>query len=136
MARSKSGKAADLSGPWSGVYSYPLGAAPVSFSARLTQNGIWITGVTEEIGTSGESTAKRLTATLQGRREGARVIWLKLYDRAGRDYDAVSYEGAVNLDASEISGRWTIPNGGSGAFLMIRGLSTRLSATRGAAQKI
>jgi hypothetical protein len=70
-----------------------------------------------------------ISATLQGRRDGARVTWLKLYDRMLRAYNEVAYEGQVNEDATEISGQWRIPGNWSGTFLMIRA-PTRTLARR------
>jgi len=126
----------DLSGAWSGVYSYPGDRPPVSFSATLSQNGEWITGATEEIGLGSDARRHRMTATLQGRRAGAHVTWLKLYDRISGGYDAVSYEGQVNEDASEISGRWSVRADWSGAFLLIRTPSNVAGATRAASERI
>ncbi len=110
----------DLSGVWAGVYSYSGASSPVPFSAKLAQSLEWITGTTEEIINCADATSMAMTATLQGRRDGAQVSWLKLYDRLWGTFDAVSYRGEVNTDASEISGRWTIGPDWSGAFLMIR----------------
>jgi hypothetical protein len=126
----------DLSGGWTGAYSYPGDGPPVSFSATLSQNGEWITGETEEVGLSAHAGHVSMTATLQGRRAGADVTWLKLYDRISGGYDAVSYEGQVNEDASEISGRWSVRPDWSGAFLMIRMPSNVAGTTRGATERI
>ncbi len=117
---SADGEGVSLSGAWSGVYNYPRAAPPVPFTAILTQDGVWIVGATEEVGGSGAARGVAISATLQGRRDGANVKWLKLYDRAPGSYNEVAYEGKVNEDATEISGRWSIPGNWSGTFLMIR----------------
>jgi hypothetical protein len=111
----------NLTGPWAGLYSYPWGSKkPVHFTATLADSNEWITGYTEEIATVGSSTGKTITATLQGRRTGRSVTFLKTYDTVPEGYDAVRYEGDVNEDGTEIEGRWTIPGNWSGRFLMTR----------------
>ena len=118
---SKRSANASLSGEWSGVFSYDLDARnSVHFSAKLTQDGARIVGTSEEIAELGEARGAAISATLQGRRNGVRVSWLKLYDRMLKAYDEVAYEGQVNEDATEISGQWRIPGDWSGTFLMIR----------------
>jgi hypothetical protein len=120
----KRGASANLSGAWSGVYSYDGNLrSPVSFSAKLTQKGRWIVGATEEVAEVGEAIGTVIFATIQGRRNGASVSWLKLYDRMLRGYNEVAYEGQVNADATEISGQWRIPGNWTGTFLMIRSSS-------------
>jgi hypothetical protein len=118
--RSSAPNPSDLSGPWTGVFNYPNHFSPVYFSATLVQDGVWITGATEELGHSRDGGGRTMSATLQGRRDGARVTWLKLYDRLSWPYDAVAYAGEVTRDFLEISGRWNIPESWSGTFLMIR----------------
>ena len=114
-------RSATLTGAWSGVYRFPGDAQrPVNFSAKLTQDGPWIAGTTEEVAERGEARGVLISATLQGRRDGANVTWLKLYDRMLNTYNEVAYEGHVNEDATEISGQWRIPGDWSGTFLMIR----------------
>ncbi len=110
----------DLSGVWRGLFSYPRDRPPVSFTAALTETGEWVTGSTEEHGARPEIAHRTLTATVQGRRTGRAVTFLKTYDADVRGYDSVRYEGRINHDASEIEGEWTIPGAWSGKFLMIR----------------
>lgn len=110
----------DLSGRWLGVFSYPTAAPPVSFTAWLSEQAGWIVGAVEEQSGEGYGPRRRLGASIEGRRAGLAVTWLKLYDDPSRGYDAVTYEGAVSLDGLEISGRWSIPSSWSGAFLMTR----------------
>ena len=49
-----------------------------------------------------------LNASLAGHRLGS-VAFIKRYELPGYGYNTVSYEGAVNADATEIDGRWMIP---------------------------
>jgi hypothetical protein len=110
----------DLTGTWHGQYTYPTAKGPVHFVASLTETAGWITGQTEEIGTAGSARGVTITATLQGRRAGDSVTFLKLYDGQFREYDTVRYAGQVNGDGTEIEGAWTVPGSWSGKFLMIR----------------
>jgi hypothetical protein len=125
------GDGPDLSGAWSGLYSFPKARPPVFFDADLTDADGWITGTVSETVKIGAHT-RILTSTLQGRRTGRHVTWLKTYDDAPGEYDAVHYEGKVNADASEIEGRWVIPGNWSGTFLMIRGARGRARQRRDA----
>ncbi|HVZ00939.1 MAG TPA: hypothetical protein VHA35_15635 [Dongiaceae bacterium] len=112
--------ALNLSGIWHGRYFYPVSRPPVPFVATVSEVDSWLTGTIEEKGTTGEARGVALAASIQGRRTGRAVTWLKLYDGRFRLYDSVRYEGDVNEDATEISGRWSIPGNWSGTFLMIR----------------
>lgn len=120
MTRWLPGADVDLSGSWRGLYSYPSGRPPVAFTAELTESGSWLTGTTIEVATRREVSGRTLTATLQGRRSGNSVKFLKLYDASVSGYDAVAYEGRVNGEGTEIEGRWSVPSNWSGTFLMIR----------------
>jgi hypothetical protein len=93
----------DLSGRWTGMFSYPHSAPPTQFEATLHDaNGV-LTGETVEPDLVDPGLTRR--ACLDGRRD---------------DYDIVAYEGEVAADGVEIHGRWTIPGIWSGTFLMIR----------------
>ncbi len=113
-------EALDLSGVWHGLFNYPTAQPPVAFTATLTETGGLLGGATEEIGQVGEAAGVTISATLQGRRSGFAVVWLKIYDGAFRHYDTVRYQGDVSEDGLEIEGRWTVPGHWSGTFLMIR----------------
>ncbi len=109
----------DLSGAWSGLYTFPRAQPPVFFEAVLVEATSWLTGtITEEVEIEGHR--RMLEAVVQGRRSGSSVTWLKIYDGGLRAYDAVHYEGRVNAEATEIEGKWRIPGNWSGGFLMIR----------------
>src|SRR5260221_13795187 len=95
----------NLSGQWQGFYSYPRRQRAVSFSAALTEAGSWLTGMTTETGTQGETRGRVLGATLQGRRTGRSVTFLKLYADGFPAYDGVQYDGEVREDGTEIEGR-------------------------------
>jgi hypothetical protein len=110
----------DLTGGWMGQYTYPSHKGPVHFTATLTETAGWLGGAIEEVGTVGPALGQTMTATVQGRRTGRSVTFLKLYDAAFQFYDTVHYAGDVNHDGTEIEGRWTVPGSWSGRFLMIR----------------
>ena len=124
----------DLTGPWQGVYSYPGERLAVPFSARLAERDAWLTGSTEETATHGAARGTRIAATLQGRRDARVVTFLKLYDSAHDVYDSVQYQGTLSADGSEIAGRWSIPGGWAGSFLMIRGSANSVAEKQAAAK--
>jgi hypothetical protein len=128
--------AVDLSGVWHGLYSYPRNRDPVSFVATLTEGNSWLTGATQETGVVGDARGLTISATLQGRRTGRSVTWLKTYDRSYRLYDAVHYAGNVSADGTEIEGRWTIPGSWSGKFLMIRSGGLAAALTQDVTEKV
>lgn len=111
----------NLSGRWQGQYSY-VGRkqGPVPFSANLNESNSWLDGLIEEVGTAGEAKGRPMAATVQGRRTGRSVTWLKIYHGSFRLYDAVQYAGEISADGQEIEGRWTIHGNSIGRFLMIR----------------
>jgi hypothetical protein len=108
----------NLTGVWHGLYTYANGAS-VSFVATLIQSGSSVTGSTHEPSILGSGNTA--TAMLAGSRQASSVAFVKTYDRAGELYqNPVHYDGALNGDATEIEGRWTISRILSGRFLMIR----------------
>ncbi len=120
----------DLTGVWHGQFSYPRGQQPAAFVATLIERGGAFDGDTEEVGAVGEAKGRMLTATVQGRRDGMQLTFLKLYDGDLNGYDAVEYEGEVSDDGSEILGRWSIQGSGGGDFMMIRATDLPLAAMR------
>jgi hypothetical protein len=126
----------DVSGDWTGVFNYPRDYPPVAFKAALSEGGGWITGTVEEGSAKELGPPRRLGASIQGRRLGAAVIWLKLYDEASAQHDAVAYEGELSADGEEISGRWSIPDSWSGTFLMVRDAKTGAARARGKSARI
>ena len=60
-------------------------------------------------------------ASIAGHHSGSAVSFVKRYEPPGYGYDTVFYEGSVNADATEIDGRWKLPDrSATGTFLMIR----------------
>ena len=106
-----SARGLDLTGEWAGMFSYPGALPPVAFRAWLTETGGWISGRIED--------ADGAPATVQGRRTGLSVSWLKTYARRDVAHD-VEYLGAVSADGDEIGGNWSIYGEWSGPFLMVR----------------
>lgn len=109
----------NLTGVWQGLYAYAHGQS-VSFVATLIDSGASFSGTIHEPSVFGGDT---IYATLAGTRQGSAVSFLKTYEKsAGPEYaSSVQYEGALNGDATEIEGRWTIRLFRlSGKFLMIR----------------
>jgi hypothetical protein len=110
----------NLTGNWQGQYSYFRNKAPVPFSARLSESNSWLDGLIEEIGTAGDAKGRPIEATVQGRRSGRSVTWIKLYHGNFRLYDSVQYVGDISDDGLEIEGSWKIHGNSGGRFLMVR----------------
>jgi hypothetical protein len=109
----------NLTGVWDGSYVQPSGM--VTFLATLIDAGGALGGsVTEPCVTPGCPISTH-NASLAGHRSGSAVTFVKRYEPPGYGYDTVHYEGAVNADATEIDGRWSIRGTAfSGTFLMVR----------------
>lgn len=120
----------DLSGVWHGQYSDTQLRQHASFVATLVEQRGRFSGDTEETGALGEAKGHMLTATVDGRRDGVQLSFLKLYDGDFDAYDCVRYEGEVSDDGSEILGRWIVPDGPSGEFMMIRASDLPMAALR------
>lgn len=108
----------------------------MSFVARLSETNAWLDGFTQETGTAGDARGLTISATLQGRRTGHSVTFLKLYTGSHRGYDSVHYAGAVNADGTEIAGRWTVPGSWSGTFVMTRSAGSAAARTREVAEQV
>jgi hypothetical protein len=110
-----------LTGVWDGLYSYPRRLKPVAFTAVLFESGSSVSGATHETAEDGPHAGQMRCASIDGDRTGQAVDFVKIYD----DIDAgtakpIVYSGALNADATEIEGRWSITGSWSGKFLMIR----------------
>ena len=90
------------------------------FSARINEIGSWLDGVVEEVGTAGDARGLTISASIQGRRTGRSVTWIKIYHGTFRLYDSVQYGGEVSADGKEIEGQWQIRPGVIGRFMMVR----------------
>ena len=125
----------DLTGQWSGLYNYPSRFPPNSFEAVLRDTGGRLTGTTTEeeniVGRSGT-----LHAVIDGHRDGASVQFIKMYEDAGDDYDAVRYTGTVAAGGDEITGTWEVPGGWQGTFIMVRAPGAKESVERRLTEKI
>jgi hypothetical protein len=125
----------NLTGVWHGLYSYAYGQS-VSFVATLIDSGASFSGTIHEPSTFGGHT---IYATLGGSRQGSAVSFLKRYEKsAGPQYAAsIQYEGALNGDATEIEGRWTIRMLRlSGKFLMIRSAGKAVEAEQKVSEQV
>jgi len=122
--------AANLTGIWHGIYSYPIPRAPVSFVATLIETASTVSGTTHEPCTIGGSPNETMYATLLGSRQRSTVTFVKTYDGANPGYGKVAYAGTLSPDGTEIEGRWTVPGNWSGKFLMIRSVGKAEAVTR------
>lgn len=102
----------------------------MAFVAQLTERDAAFSGTSEETGTYGAAKGVKIGATLQGRRDARAVTFLKLYDGRHEGYDSVHYEGRLSADGREIAGRWSIPGGWSGSFLMIRSAGAKAATAK------
>ena len=118
----------DLSGEWSGIYSYPARYPPNRFEASLRDAGGIITGVIRQPGEFFEPAGTQQHAVIHGTREGAAVRWVKIYDDLRRA--TPHYEGTVRSGGDEIEGTWHIPGDWSGTFMMMRQRSEPAVAAR------
>lgn len=110
-----------LTGIWHGLYTYPhAGWEPVYFVATIVASGAHVGGTTHEAVIGKRGAPLKIFASLSGHRGGVSVTFDKTYDGSGGWNHTVAYDGALNADASEIEGIWTIPSVWSGRFLMMR----------------
>jgi hypothetical protein len=125
----------NLTGVWNGLYSYPDGRS-TPFVATLIEGGAALTGTTHEPCSLAGGAATTLYANVDGSRHDRAVAFTKTYDPPDvlHSYRIV-YEGALNGDATEIEGRWTIARVWSGKFLMVRSGSRAAQVSRKAYQR-
>ncbi|OYW44409.1 MAG: hypothetical protein B7Z08_06010 [Sphingomonadales bacterium 32-68-7] len=124
----------DLTGEWSGIYSYPRLFPPNMFEASIRDSGGIITGVIRQPGEVFEPTGTHHHAVIEGSRVGSLVRWVKMYDDLSRA--TPHYEGTIQPDGNEIEGTWHIPNDWSGTFLMIRRGQEEAGETRKVSEEI
>jgi hypothetical protein len=112
---------ASLTGLWHGLYHYPALLAPVFFTATVISHGSGFSGSTTEVARSfGDRRARKVSASLRGRVGEGAVSFLKTYDGTGGWRHAVTYEGRLSADRTEIEGSWHLPSDWRGRFLMVR----------------
>jgi hypothetical protein len=129
--------AQNLTGVWNGLFTHP-DHEPVSFVATLIDTGAMLSGSTHDEKCMMRGCPRRThNAILDGRRNGSAVSFTKTYDPPGFGYDAVVYDGALNADATEIDGQWSIPAFFlSGKFLMIRSNSLTRQRSKAARERV
>lgn len=110
----------NLTGVWDGRFTYPRALEPVSFQAVLAEAADGFTGEITEAHARPDGSALVVGAAVDGRRDGARLEFVKRYDGAGGWSHAVHYSGQLQDDGREIEGTWSVPGAWSGWFLMIR----------------
>jgi hypothetical protein len=100
--------ASNLSGEWSGEFSYPRHRGPTTpFLAQLEDRGGRLTGtIVEPDIISGGTTA----ASIAGLRHGSSVDFTKAYGPAAPfGYETpVDYVGQVSADGNTVSGVWSL----------------------------
>lgn len=129
------GAAFDLTGVWDGRFTYPQAMAPVAFQAVLFEHGSGFSGTIWESSDDPQDGAATLNASVEGRRDGSRVEFVKRYDGGGGRSHAVFYAGELRDEGLEICGRWTIPGVWSGGFMMIRPRRVEEAAERETAER-
>ena len=131
-----SGEAAehDLSGQWSGIYSYPSLYPPNMFEAVIRDSGGIITGVISQPGEFFEAPGTIQHAVIEGSRTGSTLAFIKIYDDLDRP--TPHYSGTIQPGGDEIEGEWTIPGDWSGTFLMIRGAKAGEAIERKVSEKV
>ncbi len=108
----------DLTGEWSGIYSYPAHYPPNTFEASIRDAGGVITGVIHQPGEIIEPPGIHQHAVIEGSRQGSAVRWVKIYDDLSRA--TPHYRGTILSGGDEIEGIWHIPGNWSGTFMMMR----------------
>jgi hypothetical protein len=114
----------DLTGVWDGTFIQPQ-VGMVTFLVTLIDTAGALTGNVTEPCILRACPVRTHTASIAGHRSGSTVSFVKNYEPPGYGYDKVFYEGTLNADATEISGRWRLPGAAdSGTFLMVRSSKT------------
>jgi hypothetical protein len=124
----------DLTGEWSGIYSYPAHLPPNNFEASIRDSGGIITGVIRQPGEIIEAPGIHQHAVIEGTREGSLVRWIKIYDDLTRA--PPHYEGRIQPGGDEIQGEWHHPGDWSGTFLMVRARKAKAEEERKVGEEI
>ena len=136
MSSSSQGAARSLTGVWQGLYSYPGQGEPVGFVATLIEAGSSVSGTTHETCAVADFTKKTLYAIISGIRRDGSVTFTKAYDGTAGWNHKVEYDGALNGEATEIEGRWTINGLLAGRFMMIRNPGKEVAVKREVFEKV
>ena len=136
MSKSPAGAAQNLTGVWQGLYSYPGQGEPVSFVATLIEAGAFLYGTTHETCALADASRRTLHAMISGVRGGGSVTFTKAYDGTAGWNHRVEYDGALNADATEIEGRWSISGLLAGRFMMIRNPGKEVAVERKVVEKV
>ena len=124
----------DLTGEWSGIYSYPAHLPANTFEASIRDSGGIITGVIHQPGEVFEPPGTQQHAVIEGSREGSMVRWVKMYDDLSRA--TPRYRGTIQSGGDEIEGEWHIPGDWSGTFMMMRKRKEEAGETRKVSEEI
>lgn len=124
----------DLTGEWSGIYSYPALLPPNTFEASIRDAGGIITGLIHQPGEIIEPPGIHQHAVIEGTRDGSVVWWVKMYDDLTRA--TPHYQGTVQPGGDEIHGTWRIPGDWSGTFMMVRARKAKAEETRRVEEEI
>lgn len=115
-----------ITGVWQGLYTYLTEAdMPEShFTATLIEAGGLVSGTIHEVMNRYRGGRTPANATVEGRREDSRVVFMKSYNGVGGLTHQVHYDGVLDEAGYEIEGHWTIYSLRSGRFegrfLMVR----------------
>jgi hypothetical protein len=124
----------DLSGRWSGIFSYPALFPPNAFEVVIQDRGGLIAGVVTQPREPFEPPGPSRQAIIEGRREGGSVNFVKFYDDLDRP--TPHYHGRIQPGGDEVQGEWTIPGDWSGTFIMIRASKEAARAERQVGEKV
>lgn len=124
----------DLSGQWSGMFSYPSLFPPHMFEATIRDTAGLVTGVITQAREDFDMPGPHRQAVIEGSRDGGAVRFVKIYDDLDRP--TPHYHGTIQPGGDEIEGEWTIPGDWSGRFMMVRGGRASQAEERKASEKV
>lgn len=111
----------NLTGYWSGSFSYAGGEGPIPFSAHISDIAGSISGTTLEPNTFARGPLTELSADIMGAANGATISFVKRYHRGpGVHRHPIYYSGTVDAKFTRIEGGWRFNDGFSGTFVMLR----------------
>lgn len=111
----------NLTGYWSGSFSYAGGDGPTPFSAHISDISGSISGTTLEPNTFARGPLTELGADIAGAANDHSVSFVKRYHRGpGVHRNPIYYSGTTDAKFTRIEGIWRFNNGFSGTFVMTR----------------